>query len=61
MENKDYVCNKMVNKVYVYNKTVNKEYVYNKDKIIYNYTWCMVFVMILIRINSSGTSAILCD
>ena len=61
MEIKDYVYNKMVNKVYVYNKMVNKEYVYKKNKIIYNYTWCMVFVMILNRINSSETSAILCD
>ena len=32
-----------------------------KNKIIYNFTWCMVFVMILIRINSSETSAILHD
>ena len=28
-----------------------------KNKIIYKYTWCMVFVMILNRINSSETSA----
>ena len=51
----------MENKEYVYNKVVKKNTYTLKKKINFNYTWCMVFVMILIKINSGETSAIFCD
>ena len=32
-----------------------------KNKIIYNYAWCMVFVKIFVKNISTETCAILCD